>query len=225
MKRVSIFALLALLCLGSKSADAGWWHHHHRQAVYQAAPAYYMPMAPATVIQAAPQSGLADELARRLFDKFIGGIPTPGQPPVQSGEDMKQVLRDLQELKTGVKSLEERVENINSTVQRQGEAMGAIMKELQELKARTPATGAPANGTPAGAPAAGPGFFGNGPAAAPAGDRSHRISPPGGVAPFGPAAAPALPVPPPTAPAAPANEPAAPAKEGAAPKEAAKDGH
>lgn len=158
MKRVFL-SMVAIFAASASTAQAGWWHHHHHhhQQVY-AAPAYYVPAyAPTQVIQTAPQSGITDELLRRLLDKVIDGIGNNGSGggggdtgPTTVSVDMTEVRRELQELKSSVRNIEERVENVNSTLQRHGEVMVGVVKELEELKKTKAATpdAAPANSSP-----------------------------------------------------------------------------
>ncbi|WP_254513573.1 hypothetical protein [Anatilimnocola floriformis] len=111
MKRTLIPAVLALVSFGAATTQAGW-HHHHQQAVY-AYPAYYMPAAVPTQV-------------------IIAGIS--GETPRSNTGDLSTLKADIAEVKDSLKHLDARIENINSTVQAHGEAFGAIMAELKDMK-------------------------------------------------------------------------------------------
>lgn len=141
MNRPLIAVVLALFSCVATSAQAGWWHHHHHQQSYAYAyPAYYPAYsyaAPTQVVQA--QSGLGEillliESIRKLNPGTTGTGPGPSPPSPPSPVDTSSIRSDLADIKASLKDLDGRVENINSTVQKHGEAFGEIMTQLQELR-------------------------------------------------------------------------------------------
>lgn len=143
MKRFWCFAPLCVLAFASL-ASAGW-HHRHAYAYpgYYAAPVY----APAAfampqVVQSAPQAGLGmgfgDLLLSRLLERVLGGIDGgfdgSGFGGGGGSGDLSGVEKDLADLKASLKVLDGRVDNVAAGMQKQGEGISQIAKDLAELR-------------------------------------------------------------------------------------------
>jgi hypothetical protein len=154
MKNILLAVSMTIFACVPSIVQAGWWHHPHHQGymvhqapAYSAAPAYYAASAPAQQSsQYSPQQALVDALITKVIGKAIESIDrleidgkreTEGGKEtvrVESNVDLSEVLNDLDDLKSGLKNLDERVENVNSTLRRHGEFMIALQADVNKLK-------------------------------------------------------------------------------------------
>jgi hypothetical protein len=149
MKNLLLILSVAVVACIPSSTQAGWWHHHHQQgyAVYQApaysaAPMYYS--VPSQAAQSSPQQALIDSLLIKVLGKAIESVDhlefngkdkeSNKVNPNISSVDLSGVMSDLSELKSGLKDLDGRVENVNSALRRQGEFMIALQGDINKLK-------------------------------------------------------------------------------------------